>query len=32
MESPRSQELEFGQTFRLAGEGAPEKQRPKLLL
>ena len=23
-------ELEFGQHFRLAGEGAPEKQKPKL--
>ena len=30
MESPRSHELEFGQTFRVAGEGAPGKQKPKL--
>ena len=29
-ESPRSHELEFGQTFRMAGEGAPGKQKPKL--
>ena len=30
-ESPRSHELEFGQTFRMAGEGAPGKQKPKLI-
>ena len=31
MEGPRSHELEFGQAFRVVGEGAPGKQKPKLL-
>ena len=30
MESPRSEEFEFGQTFRVAGEGAPGEKKPKL--
>ena len=30
MESPQSHESEFGQTFRVAKEGAPGKQNPKL--
>ena len=30
MESPWSEEFEFGQTFRVAGEGAPGEKKPKL--
>ena len=30
MESPQSHKLEFGQTSRVAGEGAPGKQKQKI--